>query len=143
MDTLSRLFDGMRTASTGLSAQRAKIDVIARNIANAHTTRTPEGGPYRRQVVRFEPILVRSVNGRQDPAGVRVAAVESDRTTPFERIFDRSHPDADAQGFVSLPNVNATQEMADLIISMRSYEAGISVQETFVTMAERALRLAQ
>ncbi len=143
METLSRLFEGMHTAATGLQAQRAKIDVIARNIANAHTTRTPDGGPYRRQVVRFEPILARLENGQRTSIGVRVAGVEVDRNTPFERIFDRSHPDADAQGFVSLPNVNATQEMADLIVAARAYESGVSVQETFVSMAERALRLAQ
>jgi flagellar basal-body rod protein FlgC len=143
MSNLGSMFEGIRTAVTGLTAERARIDVIARNIANAHTTRTPSGGPYRRQVVHFEPIVERTEDGRREVRGVRVAGVEEDNRSPFERIFDPSHPDADAQGFVRYPNVHATQEMADLITAMRAYEAGIVVQENFVAMAERALRLAQ
>jgi flagellar basal-body rod protein FlgC len=93
--------------------------------------------------VHFEPIVERTEDGRREVRGVRVAGVEEDNRSPFERIFDPSHPDADALGFVRYPNVHATQEMADLITAMRAYEAGIVVQENFVAMAERALRLAQ
>ena len=143
MDGIHKLFAGLRIASTGLAAERARVDVIARNLANAQTTRTPEGGPYRRQVVRFEPILRRAADGSRRAEGVRVSGVEDDSSTPFERVFDPGHPDADEQGFVSMPNVNPAQEMADLITAIRAYEANASMQESFQQMAERALRLAQ
>ena len=143
MDPITRLFSGMRIAAGGMAAERVRSDVIARNIANAHTTRTPEGGPYRRQVVRFETVLQRAADGGLTPAGVRVAGVEPDMTTPMERIHDPSHADADATGHVLLPNVNTTLEMADMITAMRAYEANIAVQESFVQMAERALRMAR
>lgn len=143
MDGIAKLFSGLRISSSGLTAERARVDVIARNIANAQTTSTPEGGPYRRKVVRFEPLLRRLQNGTSVSEGVRVAGVEDDRSTPFERVFDPSHPDADETGFVSMPNVNAAQEMADLITAMRAYEANSSMQESFIRMAERALRMMQ
>jgi flagellar basal-body rod protein FlgC len=142
MEGIGKLFSGFRSAASGLAAERARVDVIARNVANAQTTSTPEGGPYRRQVVRFEPILARLADGRVETCGVRVAGVEADTTTPFQRVFDPTHPDADGQGFVSMPNVNAALEMADLITAMRAYEANAVIQETFVQMAERALRSA-
>jgi flagellar basal-body rod protein FlgC len=94
-------------------------------------------------MLRFAPILARLSDGRVRTEGVRVAGVEQDTSTPFERIHDPDHPDADAQGYVSMPNVNTAREMADLITAMRAYEANASVQESFVQMAERALRLAQ
>ena len=143
MDGLGKLFGGMHAAASGLAAERIRIDVIARNIANAQTTHVPGGGPYRRQVVYFEPLVRRLVDGRQVAAGVRVTGVGEDHATPFERIYDPSHPDADGEGFVRMPNVDTTREMADLISAVRAYEANLSVQETFVQMAERALRLAQ
>lgn len=143
MNDLSNLFTGLRISSTGLRAERTRIDVIARNIANVHTTRTVEGGPYQRQVVSFEPLLVREQNGTHQVAGVRVSDVSPDTSAPFEQVFDPGHPDADERGMVLLPNVNATREMADLITAMRAYEANASAQDSFVHMAERALRLAQ
>jgi flagellar basal-body rod protein FlgC len=143
MDGIQRLFSGMRAASSGLAAERQRIDVIARNLANAHTTRTAEGGPYRREMVLFEPMLIENEGGVEEVAGVQVAGVVPDTTSPFEQVFDPGHPDADASGLVQLPNVNATREMADLITAMRAYEANVTMQESFVQMAERALRLAQ
>jgi flagellar basal-body rod protein FlgC len=143
MEGIGQLFTGMRASATGLSAERIRIDVIAKNLANAETTRTPSGGPYRRQVVHFEPLLRRLADGREEAAGVRVARVTDDMETPMERSFDPRHPDADAAGYVTMPNVNATREMADLITAMRAYEANLSAQEAYVRMAERALRLAQ
>jgi flagellar basal-body rod protein FlgC len=142
MDGIQNLFSGLRTSSTGLAAERKRIDVIARNIANAHTTNTPEGGPYKRQVVRFEPLL-EQVQGGLQVTGVRIAAIESDPSQSFEQLHDPSHPDADENGMVLLPNVNATREMADMITAMRAYEANLTAQDSFVKMAERALRLAQ
>jgi len=143
MEGVSRLFSGMRIAATGMSAERVRIDTVARNIANSKVTRTAEGGPYKRQVVEFEPILQRQADGREINAGVRVRAISNDEFSSFERIHDPGHPDADAGGWVTYPNVNATREMADLITAVRAYEANIELQENFVRMADRALRLAQ
>jgi flagellar basal-body rod protein FlgC len=144
MSNLGDVFRGFRISSSGLSAERTRINVIASNIANAHTTRMPgsEGPtPYQRQVVHFEPILERHA-GRVTPMGVRVTHVGHDNHTPFEEINDPSHPDA-VDGVVRYPNVNATKEMADLITAMRAYEANLKAQESFVRMAERALRIAR
>ena len=143
MEQLGHLFRGMRSAASGLHAERARIDVIASNIANAQTTKTPDGGPYRRKLVNFEPILRRAESGEMETTGVRVSGITEDTTTPFESVFDPGHPDANAEGFVFMPNVNTTREMADLITAVRAYEANLSVQESFMQMAERALRLAQ
>ncbi|NUP96758.1 MAG: flagellar basal body rod protein FlgC [Planctomycetaceae bacterium] len=143
MDGVNKLFGGMRIAATGMSAERVRIDTVARNIANASVTKTPEGGPYRRQVVEFEPLLAQAQNGGSVNVGVRVRAVREDMQTPFNRVNDPTHADAGKDGHVSYPNVNATREMADLITAMRAYEANVSAQDGFVRMAERALRLLQ
>jgi flagellar basal-body rod protein FlgC len=137
------LFSGMRSSASGLSAERVRIDVIARNIANAQTTNTPDGGPYRRQVVHFAPVMEKLASGQIVESGVRVSGVRDDMSTPFEVIHDPGHPDADSEGNVQYPNVHATREMADLITAMRAYEANLSAQENFMRMAERALRLMQ
>lgn len=142
MSDLSRLFDGMRISSSGLAAERQRMDVIAENIANAGTTSTPDGGPYRRKAVRFEPILAQaSLSGATE--GVRVKDVVEDHHTPFERVHDLGHPDADADGWVQFPNVNTVMEMTDLISSMRAYEANLAAQESFMRMAQRALEIAR
>jgi len=143
MNPLDRLFSGMRSSASGLAAERARIDVIARNIANAEATTTPEGGPYRRQLVRFEPILRELADGSRVAEGVRVAGVVEDRETPFEVLHDPAHPDADELGNVLLPNVNTAREMADMITALRAYEANLNAEDAFVRMAEKALRLAQ
>jgi flagellar basal-body rod protein FlgC len=146
MTGIDKLFAGMRAASSGMSAERVRIDIVAKNIANANTTRTPDGGPYKRQLVNFAPLLSRaadSIGGKKEVLGVRVASITNDNVTPLPRIFDPSHSDADAQGYVTLPNVNPVMEMADLITATRAYEANVAAQEQFVAMAERALRLIQ
>jgi flagellar basal-body rod protein FlgC len=120
------------------------MDVIARNIANSQTTRMPgTNEPYRRQVVAFAPILERLNNGNIVANGVRVSQISGDRAAPFEMIKEPGHAHADKDGYVTMPNVNATKEMADLMVAIRSYEANLKVQESFITMAERAIRLAQ
>lgn len=145
MNSIQKLFSGLRISSSGMAAQRERANVISENIANAEVTRMPDGsGPYRRKVVHFEPIL-RDAQGETTGAsiGVRVSKVAPDTKTPFEIVHEPGHPDADAQGNVSYPNVNATKEMADLVLAMRGYDANMSAQDTFVRMAERALKLAQ
>jgi len=143
MEGLDKLFSGMRAASSGLAAERVRIDTVALNIANANTTRTPGGGPYRRQLVHFAPMLERASGGQSEIVGVKVARVAPDQVSPMSRILDPAHADADAQGYVTYPNVNPVMEMADLIAASRAYEANVAAQEQFVAMAERALRLVQ
>jgi flagellar basal-body rod protein FlgC len=145
MSGLDNLFSGMRAASSALSAERTRIDVISKNIANAESTSMPDGsGPYRRQVVNFEPVLERALDGSSSALGVRVASVTPDTATPFPVLHDPGHKDADpVTGNVQMPNVNVISEMADLILAMRSYEANLNTQDNFVKMAERALRIVQ
>ncbi len=143
MSGIQELFSGMRASSSGLSAERIRMDVIAKNLANAQTTHTPEGGPYRRQTVVFEPMLQRAENGANEVVGVRAAKIAADFSTPMESVHNPASPDADSNGDVDMPNVNPVAEMVDLISASRSYEANLSAQDAFVQMAERALRLAQ
>ena len=140
MEGTNGFFTGMRICASGLTAERERMDVIAENLANARTTRTPDGGPYRRKVVLFEPIL-EELEGEERALGVQATRVSVDRATDFERVLDPGHPDAGADGVVLYPNVNTVMEMADLITAMRAYEANLTAQENFVRMAERALDL--
>jgi len=146
MTGIRDLFSGFRASSSGTAAERVRMDVITRNIANSQTTRMPGSDkptPYRRQQVTFEPIMRRLTSGQEVAEGVRVSSIEGDFSAPFEEIYDPGHPDKDERGIVRMPNVNSTKEMADLITAVRAYEANIKAQDTFVRMAESALRLAQ
>jgi flagellar basal-body rod protein FlgC len=144
MDALTNMFRGLRTSSSGMSAERTRIDVIAKNLAYAQVTHMPDGsGPYRRQLVRFSTVMKRTPGAKAEVDGVKVDRVEPDNTTPLERVFSPGHPDADATGMVTYPNVNPTSEMADLITAVRAYESNANAADGFVKMAERALRLAQ
>lgn len=141
MDGFEGFFSGMRVSASGLLAERTRMDVIAENLANARTTRTPDGGPYRRKIALFEAVFERSLAGEERPVGVRAVRVVPDRASDFERVLDPGHPDAGADGIVLYPNVNTVMEMTDLITAMRAYEANLTAQENFVRMAERALEL--
>ena len=146
MSGIQKLFTGMRISSSGMMAERVRIDTIAENIANSQTTRTADGGPYRRKMVEFEPILQRAEEFGAPPraTGVRAKRILPDTVTPFEEIMDPSHPHADpATGRVILPNVNTVMEMTDMITALRAYEANLTAQEGFVRMAERALQIAR
>lgn len=146
MGSIKNLFSGFRATASGMSAERTRMDVIANNLANAQTTRMPGEGParpFRRQVVHFAPILHELEGGKKEVRGVHVSEISSDYATPFEEIYEPSHPDADSNGIVRFPNVNTMKEMADLMTAVRAYEANLKAQDTFVRMAERALRLAQ
>lgn len=144
MTGIKRLFTGMHIASSALRAERVRVDVIAKNIAHAGTTKMPDTGePYRREVVRFEPDMTLDGNGNQTVRGLKAPQVEHDYTTPFEEVLDPGHPDANEEGIVRMPNVNAVREMADMITSLRAYEANLKVAENFERMAQRALRLAE
>ena len=108
MSGINNLFSGMRISSSALSAERTRIDVISKNIANAESTSMPDGsGPYRRQVVNFTPILERALDGTPTVGGMKVGSITPDNSTPFPVLHDPSHRDHDAQGNVTMPNVNA------------------------------------
>ena len=138
MDILS----GIAATSGALNAQRTRLDFIAQNIANAHTTRGPDGRPFQRQIVSFESELVRAgdVVGGAGLSGVRVAEVRPD-PTPGQRIHDPGHPDADEQGMITLSNVNLAYEMVDLITASRAYEANLAVAKNARQMALKTLEI--
>ncbi|SFU75064.1 flagellar basal body rod protein FlgC [Alicyclobacillus macrosporangiidus] len=127
--------DSLGISASGLTAQRLRMDVIASNIANAQTTRTPEGGPYRRRVVELEPVnaptfaevLTGVSSGAGETgvgAGVRVAGVVTD-PSPFPVVYDPSNPDA-VNGYVQMPNVDISTEMVDMVAAARAYEANVT-----------------
>jgi flagellar basal-body rod protein FlgC len=145
------LFDAIDTAASGLSAERMRMDVTAENLANAQTTRGADGQPYRRKVVvlqeaggAFGASLNGALRGGRGGsganAGVRVAAVTQD-TTPNRLVYDPGHPDADARGYVSMPNVQPVAEMVDLITASRNYEANVTVMQTAKTMFTKTLEI--
>ena len=126
---------------TGLSAQRAKMDVVTSNLANVNTTRTPEGGPYKRKVVVLGTEQVGgSFNNRLREAlqGVAVKDVVED-AEGFKKVYDPAHPDADASGYLTLPNVNVVSEMADMIVANRAYEACVTAFDASKNMALKTL----
>lgn len=125
--------DAFDISASGLSAQRARLDLIASNIANVETTRTPEGGPYRRLQAVF------ASRGR-GPGGVEVLGVATD-PRPAPQVYQPGHPDADPQGYVAYPNVNIVEEMVDLVSATRSYQANAAALSAAKTMAQQALDL--
>jgi len=145
------LFDAIDVAGSGLAAERLRMDVTAGNLANAQTTQGADGQPYRRRQVvlqeaqangqSFESILASKSSGAGGTvSGVQVAGIVEDPTPP-RRVYDPSHPDADAQGYVSLPNVNPVTEMVDLIGASRSYEANVTAMQTAKQLFTKTLEL--
>ena len=133
------LISGIDISASALAAQKTRLDIVAQNIANAQTTRTANGGPYQRQVVSFETELVRNQGSSSGSLqSVRVAQVSTDRT-PGQQIYNPQHPDATADGLVTMPNVNLSQEMVDLITASRTYEANLSVVKNARQMAIQTL----
>jgi len=134
------LFTTLDVSASGLSAQRQRVEALAQNIANSQTTRTPEGGPYRRREVVFEAARPDSAFERvmagleprfgtplgAEPEGVRVAEVLRDDSPPLRRYLP-DHPDADAEGYVEFPSFNPVEDMVDLTSAVRSYQANLSV----------------
>lgn len=141
------MFDAIDIAASGLSAQRLRMDVTAENLANAQTTRGDEGGAYRRKSVvlqesggSFGGALAGAIGASDSPAGVEAVAIVPD-TTPLRRVYDPGHPDADADGFVQMPNVNPVTEMVDLIDSSRTYQANVTAMETAKAAFTKTLEL--
>jgi flagellar basal-body rod protein FlgC len=141
------LFTAMEVSASGLAAERVRMNTLASNLANARTTRTPEGGPYKRLDPMFQAVPIRErltevQNGDTRPGVymVEVPFIRQDETAP-QLVYDPSHPDADQHGMVALPNVNVVEEMVNLITASRSYEAGVTVMQTLKTMAQSALSI--
>ncbi|MFW5862786.1 MAG: flagellar basal body rod protein FlgC [Spirochaetota bacterium] len=147
------MFNSFNIASTGLTAQRLRMDLISSNIANSTTTRTPEGGAYRRKRAIFAPVNIRPfyksplVPGRVqhgDGKGVRVVKIEEDKE-PFRLVHDPSHPDAiktgPKKGYVEMPNVNTVMEMTDMVSASRSYEANVTMINNTKSMFTKALEI--
>ncbi|GIV07827.1 MAG: flagellar basal-body rod protein FlgC [Fimbriimonadales bacterium] len=128
------LMSTLRVSSSGLSAERLRMDLIADNLANANTTRTPDGQPYRRKVAIFQPITPTP----SMPGGVRVAQIAADATPP-RLVYEPGHPDADANGYVAYPNVDIVHEMVDMITASRAYEANIQAFNAAKNMFLRTL----
>ncbi len=135
------MFSGMDISASGLSAEKARMDIISNNLANANTTRGKDEKPYSRKMIIFSELLADKLNGDGKMGqGVKVdAVVESD--APFKRVYDPSHPDADKDGFVEYPNVDPIKEMVDMITSTRAYEANISAFNAAKMMANKALEM--
>ncbi len=143
------LFTSMHISSAGMAAQRARMDIVSENIANAESTRTQDGGPYRRHQVVFETVGVQSdfnsifrghLSGGSKPQSVRVSEVTKDMS-PFNEVYDPTHPDADANGMVKMPNVNTIKEMVDMNSAARSFEANITTMDASKRMFLKALEL--
>jgi len=133
-------FSSFDVSASGIHAQRARMDVIANNIANADSTRTAGGGPYRRQNVVFRAVYEQSVGNKYPSAGVEVEGVVED-PTDFRTVYDPSHPDADANGYVRMPNVNVVEEMVDMISATRAYEANITALNAAKSMISAAIEI--
>ena len=134
-------------AASGMSAQRTRMNIISMNLANANTTRTADGTPYRKKTSIFETVPIDNSFEAQfrdsmerELCGVRVSGIVP-VPGDFKKIFDPSHPDADENGYVYLPNVNLVQEMVQMLNANRSYEANASAIKTAKEMALRALEI--
>ncbi|NMB39692.1 MAG: flagellar basal body rod protein FlgC [Firmicutes bacterium] len=133
------LFDSFRISGSGLTAERLRMDTIANNLANANTTRTEQGGPYRRQMVVFGAVEDESKsNKKQIGGGVKVVGIVQDPAPP-KLVYDPQHPDANENGYVEFPNVSVVTEMVDLITATRAYEANITAINAAKSMALKAL----
>ena len=139
------LFSAIAVGASGMSAQRARAEILVENLANSDTTRTPEGGPYRRKDVVFETSPVAeefsSLFARQVGAGgVAVAGVVTDTSDPELRYMP-GHPDADADGYVAFPHVNPAEDMVDLMGAARGYEANVAAISAVKDMIQRSIDL--
>jgi flagellar basal-body rod protein FlgC len=154
------MFTGFNIAASGMTAQRYRMDIISENIANANTTRTEDGTPYVRKVVTFAEkgkttdfgsILdnqllnahVDTLSGQTTGGGVKVTGVYEDKETPMTVVYDPSHPDADADGYVTMPNVNIITEMTNMIDASRAFEANNTALTAIKSMAMDGLQIGQ
>lgn len=142
------LFQAFNISASGMTAERLRMDTIAENIANVHTTRTENNEPYRRKIVTFAERDVTPFTSYYNSAraklvgnGVKVASITEDTTTDFIMEYDPSNPDADENGYVAYPNVNTVTEMTNLIDSSRAYEANTTAFEASKSIAQSGLSI--
>ncbi|GAB7025729.1 flagellar basal body rod protein FlgC [Geotalea toluenoxydans] len=141
-------FTSMDISASALTAERTRMNLISSNLANAGSTRTAEGGPYKRKDAVFaaEPVVepfssvLKKAGGSMEPKQVGVVQITEDQTPPRLQ-YDPTHPDADAKGYVALPNVNVVEEMADMIAATRTYEANVTAAQAAKSMALKTLEL--
>jgi flagellar basal-body rod protein FlgC len=152
------IFRIFNVVGAGMSAQRTRMSVVAGNLANAETTRTPEGGPYRRRNVFFRatpvqndfpsllqaqasmPLQLHQRDPQADLNSVEVVTVQASTRAP-RKVYDPQHPDADAEGYVSYPDINAMEEMTDLLSATRSYEANLTTFNTTKALVQKLLEM--
>ena len=143
--TVVGVFSALEVAGSGLTAERGRMNIIASNLANVHSTRGANGLPYRRLDPVFSVEAVAPDSGDpilREVQGVRMSAVQAD-PNPGQRVYQPGHPDADPQGYVEYPNVNVVTEMVNLMTASRAYEAGVTSIESIKAMARSALKIGQ
>jgi flagellar basal-body rod protein FlgC len=138
------LFDSLSVSATGMSAQRTRAELLVENLANSETTRTPEGGPYRRKDAVFSTADVTSPFGSmfqtQLNAGVEVSQIQVDQRDPEKRYLP-GHPDADQDGYVAIPRSNPAEDMVDLLTASRGYQANVAAMTAVKDMIQRSIDL--
>ena len=143
------IFNSINISASGLTAERLRMDIITKNIANANTTRTANGTPYRRQVaifkskdnsMPFSEYLRKSSGQASNLTGVEVASIQND-SSPYKKVYEPGHPDADESGYVLMPNVDIVSEMANMISATRGYEANVTALNGTKSMALKALEI--
>lgn len=140
--------DSINISASGLTAEKLRMDVISKNIANVNTTRTANGTPYRRQVVVFEGAssnvpfsqYLNEASRGLIGGGVKVKGIVEDKT-PFKLVYEPGHPDADEKGYVKMPNVDVMTEMVNMITASRAYEANVTAINTAKSIAMKALEI--
>jgi len=147
------MFSAFNINASGMTAQRYRMDVISENVANANTTRTADGTPYRRKVVYFEEkggqtafsrvLGEAAYNHGYSGQGVKVRGVLRDYSTEMNMVYDPAHPDADENGYVTYPNVNIITEMTNMIDASRAYEANATAFDASKSMAQQGLQIGQ
>ncbi len=138
---MSSLIPGIDITSSALQAERTRLEVVAGNLGNAQTTRGPDGKAYQRKEVVFETML-NSADPNNKAGGVKVAKIMND-PTPGQKIYMPGHPHADAKGYVTMPNVNVIEEMADMMTASRSFEANLQVIKSARQMVTRSISIAE
>ncbi len=131
------IFRAFDVSATALAAQKIRMNTIASNLANINTTKTPGGGPYRRRDVLFSSVMISEKEGLE---GVGLAGVVEDNSPP-RAVYDPGHPDADKKGFVLMPNINLIEEMVNMMLATRAYEANVNAFNITKNMYQKALEI--
>ena len=135
-----KIFESMEVSGSALTAHRLWMDTISSNLANVNTTRTLDGGPYKRKVPIFAEMLDKTIGGYEDIGGVRVTEIAEDPAAP-RLSYQPEHPDANEDGYVAFPNVNLVREMTDMLVASRAYEANLAVVDSAKNMWTGALEI--